>query len=107
MLVHNRKVGKNNVQLDSLENFQHPNSGFDEDSTDDKFKCLDECLKALSAEERGIVIEYYRKDKLEKIQARKLLADRLQCEMNALQMRVFRIRNLLRKCVQKCMKISL
>ena len=107
LLENNRKVGANNVQLDSLEIFQHPNSGFDEDSTDDKFNCLEKCLQELSADEREIMIEYYSKDKLAKIQARKLLAERLKCDLNALQVKTFRLRNTLGKCVRKCMKNSL
>ena len=72
-----------------------------------QLNCLEICLQELSAQEREIMIEYYSKDKLAKIQARKLLAGRLKCEMNALQVKVFRLRNTLGKCVRKCLKNSL
>ena len=104
LLEHNRKAGKNNIQIDSLENFQIPITETNNFADNQKLDCLEKCLSELEIEDRELIIEYYSKDKLEKIKTRKLLAQKLKCEMNALQVRVFRLRNSLGKCVQKCMK---
>lgn len=66
--------------------------------------CLENCLLKLPREESALVIEYYGKDKSEKFEERRKLADALNLKMPALHTRVFRIRNMLRECVKNCVK---
>jgi DNA-directed RNA polymerase specialized sigma24 family protein len=77
-----------------------------DDSADmeDRFRCLEECLGALSAENRDLVIQYYHDERQAKIDHRKLLARRLGIVPNALRIRACRIRASLLKCVEKCLK---
>src|SRR5690349_17142114 len=65
-----------------------------DDSADmeDRFRCLEECLGALSAENRDLVIQYYYDERQAKIDHRKLLARRLGIAPNALRIRACRIR---------------
>lgn len=70
-------------------------------------ECMNVCLRELSDEDRAIFIEYYAPENAKNSVARKKLAGRLGCEMNALHVRVFRIRKVLMKCIEKCMKKSL
>ena len=72
-----------------------------------KIECLNKCLAELSAEEREIFLEYYGQEKEKKSEARRKIAGRLQCEMNTLQVRIFRLRGVLAKCIEKCMKKKL
>lgn len=75
------------------------------DATDPKeesLDCLDECLSKLSVEDRDLVITYYSREKQDRIDIRKKLADSLGCKPEVLHMKVFRIRTQLRECVKKC-----
>lgn len=82
-------------------------SEIQENDIDERIECLNKCLNKLSAEERTIFIEYYASEKEKKSDARKQIAARMNCEMNALHVRVFRLRSVLAKCIGKCMKKSL
>ena len=78
-----------------------------EEPNDSKIKCLNKCVSKLSVEEREIFLEYYAPEKEKKSLARKQIAGRLRCEMNTLHVRVFRLRAVLAKCIENCMKKSL
>jgi len=76
----------------------------DEDADrEDEFRCLEECLNALSVENRDLVVQYYQDERQAKINHRKLLARRLGIAPNALRIRACRIRVSLLKCVKKCL----
>jgi DNA-directed RNA polymerase specialized sigma24 family protein len=64
--------------------------------------CLERCLNALPSAKKELVIRYYRSDKREKIDGRQLLAEELGIGLNALRIKVFRLRNALRRCVANC-----
>jgi hypothetical protein len=49
-----------------------------------------------------LLIRYYRSDKRAKIDGRQLLAEELGLGLNALRIQVFRLRNAMRRCVEKC-----
>lgn len=67
-----------------------------------EYECLETCLETLPADERRIIIEYYREEKSAKIENRKKLAETLQVNINVLQVKAFRIRARLKQCLQKC-----
>jgi len=62
-------------------------------------ECLDRCLAELRADERALILDYYRGDAREKIGARRELATRLGVTANALSIRACRIREKLERCV--------
>jgi DNA-directed RNA polymerase specialized sigma24 family protein len=67
----------------------------EKDSTDlseEKDQRLTKCLKKLCPEEANLIIEYYKKDKSEKIKHRKLMAEELGLSMEALRVKAFRVR---------------
>jgi len=66
--------------------------------------CLETCLAQLSAENRRLVLEYYKDDRRAKIDHRKEMADRLGIAPNALRIRMHRIRTNLQDCVTNCLK---
>jgi DNA-directed RNA polymerase specialized sigma24 family protein len=66
--------------------------------------CLEECMRALPAEQRTIVVEYYRGEKRAKIENRKRLALKLGVAINALRIRAHRIRAALQSCVEECVE---
>ncbi|MBP7375440.1 MAG: sigma-70 family RNA polymerase sigma factor [Pyrinomonadaceae bacterium] len=72
--------------------------------SDDRLKCLDECINRLSRKESSLVIAYYEKGKGEKIQARRDLAKKLKLNIGNLQLQVHRLKNILRKCMENCLQ---
>ena len=68
------------------------------------YGCLEACVEALPQEDRELVREYYRYEKIAQIEARRALAARLGVGLNALRLRVHRIRQQLARCVEKCRK---
>jgi DNA-directed RNA polymerase specialized sigma24 family protein len=66
-----------------------------------ELRCLDGCLDQLSPNDRDIVTRYYQGQGRDKIEARSRLADGLG-GMNALRIRMCRIRKHLRVCVAEC-----
>jgi DNA-directed RNA polymerase specialized sigma24 family protein len=69
-----------------------------------RLECLDRCLRGLKAEQRELVLEYYRDAGRQKIERRRDMAARLGITMNALGIRACRIRYALEACVGACCK---
>ena len=65
------------------------------------FSCLEECMDKLPAERKALLLNYYRGDKRSKIDQRQQLAA-AGPGMNALRLQVFRLRKIVRNCVQNC-----
>lgn len=65
--------------------------------------CFEECLGRLKPEERELVLLYYEGTGQEKINRRKKLAEELGIGLNALRVRVLRIRAGLRARIETCL----
>ena len=98
-----RRPDRAEVSLDDggLETTQAPNPVVQDES---EFECLDACLQNLPPEDRELVIKYYSREKSERVEMRRQLAEFLGVSQEALHVRVFRIRKSLRKCVVSCME---
>lgn len=83
---------------------QPPQLQANEESDTKAFDCLDECLDELPAENSKLLLRYYEEDKLAKINNRKELASELDIGLNALRIRVYRIRVPLQACVESCLE---
>ena len=75
----------------------------DDDETNRKFECLDECLAKLPADSRELILDYYQEEKRAKIDFRRELAQRMGMDVQKLRVRVFRIRASIYKCMEKCL----
>lgn len=102
-----RNKKKQNEKLNKHLETQNNFAAFEDGSDEPRLECLNECMDKLSAEEREIFTEYYASEKEKKSEARKNLADRMNCELNTLQVRIFRLRGGLAKCIENCLKKSL
>ena len=71
---------------------------------DPRLACLETCLEALSAENRDLLVTYYRDEKRAKIDNRKDLAERLGIPLATLRMRAHRLREKLEICAHDCTK---
>jgi DNA-directed RNA polymerase specialized sigma24 family protein len=76
------------------------------DKSDARLGCFRTCLDKLPGDERALAVEYYRKEKGAKIEARKKLATSIGTQPGALRLRVCRLRTQLEKCVGNCLKKS-
>jgi DNA-directed RNA polymerase specialized sigma24 family protein len=75
----------------------------DSQEPDDKLQiCLERCLSTLPREKKTLLMRYYQSEKRAKIDERQLLAEELGIGVNALRIQVFRLRSVLRKCVDGC-----
>jgi len=77
----------------------------DEESDRDEleYECLEHCMQKLLPEHRELVLQYYYEELGAKIVHRKQLAEQLGIAVNALRIRVYRIRASLVECIQQCM----
>jgi DNA-directed RNA polymerase specialized sigma24 family protein len=66
-------------------------------------ECLDKCLGELSPESRNLILDYFSEVKLAKIELHQRLSKSLEMTQTALRMRVMRIKQKLKICVQECM----
>ena len=89
------------LQESDIERTEAPNAA--DPAVETELDCLDACLLKLSPDDRELVIKYYSKERAERIEMRRQLAEFLGISQDVLHVRVFRIRKALRKCVDSCM----
>jgi len=72
--------------------------------SDPRFSCLDDCVVGLGTDDSSLVIEYFENDRIERINARRDMAKRLQVSIGALHVRIYRLKVNLRQCIENCLK---
>ncbi len=83
---------------------QTPLAPAESDSVQPELDCLEECMEHLLPRNRELLVEYYQEDKQAKIDHRKELASRHGIDMNALRIRMHRIRSVLGDCTTACLE---
>jgi RNA polymerase sigma factor (sigma-70 family) len=66
-------------------------------------ECLELCLQKISHDKRELILNYYAKEKQAKIDHRAEIAKQLGMSVEALRVRVYRIRNSLVQCIVSCL----
>ncbi|HSF43031.1 MAG TPA: RNA polymerase sigma factor [Thermoanaerobaculia bacterium] len=69
---------------------------------DHRLSCLKKCLEQLPADQRHLLLEYHKGEE-GNIRNRKRLADELGIPINALRIRVHRVRRKLEDCIESCL----
>jgi DNA-directed RNA polymerase specialized sigma24 family protein len=77
--------------------------GRDEETREFRLACLDRCLRGLSDESRTLILQYYQLRKGAQIEHRKRLAEERGIPLNALRLRVHRIRGKLEAAMRSCL----
>jgi len=78
-----------------------PEATLPEDEPEDpRMGLLQECLDALPPDQRELVLDYHQGEGRDRIKNRRVIAERLGVPLNALRIRVHRIRVKLEECVQ-------
>ena len=75
------------------------------EETDFSSKYLDKCLDELSGENRSLILDYFSEDKQAKIDLHKTLSAKLEITQTALRMKIVRIKQKLRNCLQECLAV--
>lgn len=71
-----------------------------------QFECLEQCIQKLSFHDQKLIIQYYQGKQRVKIENRQQLAKQLTASRNALSIRIYRLKDELKKCVEACLKGS-
>ena len=80
-----------------------PAENEDSTNTENELECLDQCMDKLPKEKRWLVIEYYLFDGTAKIEHRRKIASQLGIDIKTLRLRVHRLREQLKPCVEDCL----
>lgn len=78
-----------------------PSTEEGDDEEEQMFKSLDECLQHFDPEERELLLAYYARERQEKIDFRKELAEQRGITANALRLRIYHARSRLRQCIEE------
>jgi DNA-directed RNA polymerase specialized sigma subunit, sigma24 homolog len=66
-------------------------------------QCLEQCLEELSPESRTLLLDYFSEAKMAKIELHRRISESLHMTQTALRMRVMRLKQKLKICVEECM----
>ncbi len=104
LIKENLKKIKTQLSLDDVD-LPGPQITESEDQTAaDMEECLQLCLQKLRGNKRELIVAYYAKEKQAKIDHRNELAQRFGISVETLRVRVFRIRESLTECIERCIK---
>lgn len=73
-------------------------------SAEQLFECMQHCLRCLPPESRQLLVTYHQGARRERINNRRMLAQQLGISMNTLRIRVYRLRQDLEACAEKCLE---
>jgi DNA-directed RNA polymerase specialized sigma24 family protein len=77
---------------------------FVDDERERRRSCFDLCLGHLPIEKRDLLLAFHQEERRAKIENRKTLADQLEITINALRIKVHRIRKELETCIWSCLR---
>jgi DNA-directed RNA polymerase specialized sigma24 family protein len=75
----------------------------EEETSERRRECLSRCLRKLPKEKRELILTYYKKEKQAKIIHRAGMARQLGVSIEALRIRMLRIRGNLEECIEQCL----
>jgi DNA-directed RNA polymerase specialized sigma24 family protein len=92
-----------NIHFDSVAyDIPHNDAAAEASEKERRMACLDECLAALTDENREMILEYYDDDAGDLIGRRRTLAAKWGLRRDALANRAQRLRDKLETCVRRC-----
>jgi RNA polymerase sigma factor (sigma-70 family) len=103
LIKEDSKRAKRHASLDDLELPAKTIDETEQETAEMREECLQSCLKKLGAEKRNLIRSYYAKERQAKIDNRAELAKQLGTNVETLRVRVFRIRNTLEECIERCL----
>lgn len=104
LIKENLKKVKTQLSIDDVELPGPEKSEIEDQTAADIEECLQQCLQKFGADKRELIVAYYAKEKQAKIDFRNELAEKSGISIEALRVRVFRIRESLALCIERCLK---
>jgi RNA polymerase sigma factor (sigma-70 family) len=101
------ELKRNRKETEFETRFQPANPNDLIDVEENRFNCLEKCLNKIKSSEKELLTNYYRKDKSEKFDFRKRMAESLGISINTLHVKIHRLRNTVRICLEKCLREDL
>jgi DNA-directed RNA polymerase specialized sigma24 family protein len=101
-----RSMTRNRARLAPVEPALLATDTESQESQERRFECLDQCLRALPDDSRELILQYYQLDRSARIEHRRRVAEERRIPLNALRLRVHRIRAKLEGCVRDCLARS-
>jgi RNA polymerase sigma factor (sigma-70 family) len=102
-----RKKVKSQVSIEAIELAEDPPQELEEETSERRKECLSKCLRKLPKEKRDLILAYYAKEKQAKIIHRAEMARQLGVSIEALRVRMLRIRGTLEECIELCLDESM
>jgi DNA-directed RNA polymerase specialized sigma24 family protein len=102
LIMEYRKTVKSFSPVESIEPSIDPPQEAEEEPPDFRRECLDRCLGKLTKEKRRLILSYYSQEKQAKIVHRAKMARDLDISLEALRVRMLRIRATLEECIEQC-----
>jgi RNA polymerase sigma factor (sigma-70 family) len=99
-----RKKLKYSVPLDAIDMASHSSRDAEDDTAEMREDCLMMCLAKLSQDKRDLLLSYYSRDKQAKITHRAELARQQGISIEALRVRMLRLRGKLEECIEICLE---
>jgi len=100
---HRQDIQRGDAQVIELHLPAITDDGGDAKELERRLQCLEHCVQELSEKSRRLIMDYYQEEKRAKIDFRRKIAERIGVDLQALRVRVFRIRASLFKCMEKCL----
>jgi RNA polymerase sigma factor (sigma-70 family) len=97
------KKVKSYVPIESIEPVEDPPQELEEETSERRRECLSKCLRKLPKEKRKLILAYYAKEKQAKSTHREAMARQLGISIEALRVRMLRIRSGLEECIERCL----
>lgn len=98
-----RKTVKAYVPIEGIELAGDLPSEAEEETAEQRRECLSKCLRKLPKEKRNLILAYYAQEKQARIIHRAAMARKLGLSIEALRVRMLRIRCSLEECIERCL----
>jgi len=93
---------KRHASLDDIDPPANTINETEQETAEMREECLGSCLKKLGTKKKDLILNYYAKEKQAKIDHRAELATQLGTNVENLRVKIFRIRNTLVECIERC-----
>lgn len=106
-LAHPHRVDSFDESLLNQRSYPNPRQLYiqasERDELERRLDCLEKCIQALPSSQQVMITNYYQGERELKIKNRKDLAQSLGIPLNALRIRVSRLRDQIEECVRTCL----
>lgn len=97
------KLNKREVQFETNLHSNTEITYQPDEIVEEKHQCLEKCLAKLSETDRVLMVQYFSKEKSAKIEHRRKLAEQLNISNATMHVKIHRLKDVLRVCVEKCL----